>query len=406
MATFLRPLLVAMEKVNNLNGKYLKLTFEEQKELGIVGRFKVYNWTFEMICLGILGLIFAFYKVGMLINENRAKRMFSSISDFCKDELKFARVGFNSKDGSKLLYIEERGKTWFSTFATGRSAVESLSVKTHMLSRSNPIAMITEYLLNFFFPSLAVQDIGEYCEVVIKPSGVFVSTETAKVNENSGEVLNNFKFITSVVNKAAMNELRRENYYLSLTRTSESAKLPIEYVYMSELNQLNEFFHHYASPNFNETLKNASQLVKFIGFTDLPTTKPLTDKLWVANQQPRVVIRTSIPASQQDLKIFNEVLYSVVELIDNFTRDLQQKSPSVFITHDILKKSNQLRVQELAKIIKAAKQVEREMAQEKKQEAEKEKRRQMKASGEQEKYDQRMKEKRERRQKNRQKTRM
>lgn len=406
MSSFLRPVLVAMEKVNNLNEKYQSLTFEQQKELSILGRLKFYNWTFELICLGIMALIFAFYKGGVMINESRAKRMFGSINDLCKDELQFARVGFNSKNGSKLPYIEERGNTWFSTFATGRSAIASLGVRVHMLSRSNPIAMIVEKALSFFFPSLTVHEVDEYCEVSIKPNGIYVNSETSKPNENSAEVLNSFKFITSIVNKSSMNDLRRDNYYLSLTRTSESSKLPIEYVYMSEINQLNDFFQHYSKPGFNETLKASNKFLKFISFTDLPNTKPLTDKLWTAKQQPRAIIRTSIPTGQQDLKLLNEIISSVVEIIDSFTHDLVQKTPSVFISNDILKKSIQLRNQELAKIVKAMKQVEREMAQEKKQEAEKEKRRQLKATGEQEKYDQKMKEKRERRQRNKQKVRM
>lgn len=406
MSAILKPLLKGMEKINVLNGKYLSLTFEEQKNMSIWERVKVYNWTFELVALSILGLVFLFYKAGVMINESRAKRLFDSLNDFLKDDLQFARVGFSSKDAPKVSYIEEAQKTWFTSFATGRSAIASLSVRVHMYSRSNPVAMVMEKLLALAFPSAVIQDVAEYCEIVVKPSGVYVSNETAKPNGNADEVLNNFKFVTSIVNKSQMNEVRRDNYYFSLTRTSESDKLPIEYVFMSEINQLNDFTLHYAGAKLKEKLKNASNILHFISFTDLPVMKPLTDKLWNSTQQPRAVIHFSIPTSKEDVKNMQEIISSVVEVFDEFTKELVQKSPNVFVTNDVLKKSVQLRAQELAKIVKTMKQVEREMAQEKKQEAEKEKRRNLKASGEQEKFDQKMKEKRERRMRNKQKVRM
>lgn len=406
MSAILKPLLKGMEKINALNEKYLSLTFEEQKNMSIWERVKVYNWTFELVALSILGLVFLFYKAGVMINESRAKRLFDSLNDFLKDDLQFARVGFSSKDAPKVSYIEEAQKTWFTSFATGRSAIASLSVRVHMYSRSNPVAMVMEKLLAFAFPSAVIQDVAEYCEIVVRPSGVYVSNETAKPNLNADEVLNNFKFVTSIVNKSQMNEVRRDNYYFSLTRTSESDKLPIEYVFMSEINQLNDFTLHYAGAKLKQKLKNASKILHFISFTDLPVIKPLTDKLWNSTQQPRAVIHFSIPTSKEDLKNLQEIISSVVEIFDEFTKELVQKSPNVFVTNDVLKKSVQLRTQELAKIVKTMKQVEREMAQEKKQEAEKEKRRNLKASGEQEKFDQKMKEKRERRMRNKQKVRM
>lgn len=406
MSAILQPVVKLTEKVTALNEKYLSLTFEEQKEMSFVQRLKVYNWTFELFCLFMIGMIFVAYKYGVFINESRAKRIFKSLNAFLQDDLQFSRVGFSKGDGSKIPYVEERQKTWFSTFATGRSAIESLSVRVHMYSRSNPVAMAIEGMLRFAFPSMVVQDVAEHCEVVIRPSGVFVSNETSKPNADAKEIANRFKFISAVVNKSAMNELRRDNYYLSLTRTTESENLPLEYVFMSETNQLNGFFPHYTDANFQGLLKKAGKFLQCINFTDLPTTKPLTDKLWESAQQPRAVIRTEVPTSDKDLALLKELISSVVEIFDAVTREMVQKSPQAFITNEVLRKSSHLRTQELAKVVKAMQQVEREMAQEKKQEAEKERRRQLKATGAQEKVDQKMKEKRERRQKNKQKVRM
>lgn len=405
MSGLLAPMIKLSALVNSFNDEYISKSYEELKQMTLLQRLTLYNWTFEIGAVFVIVMVFAFYKLGLYYNTRITDRLFLQLNDYLKNDQQFARVGFANKDGSKLQYLEEKQKTWFTTFATGRSAIESLCVRTHMYERSNPAAMLMERLLGAFFPSLAVRDLEEFCEIVVKPNGIYVANETARPNANASEILNNFKFVTSVVHKSSMNEVRRDNYHLSLTRTSESAKLPVEYVYMSEMNQLNEFIGHYV-PNFLEVLKEASQILQCISFTDLPTEKPLTDKKWNANLLPRAVIRTSVPSNEAQLKALKNVISLVIAVYDNFTKDLVHKNPNVFITNDLLKKTSQLRSQELAKIVKTMKQVEREMALEKKQEAEKEKRRLLKQSGENENFDQKKRDRKERRAKNRQKVRM
>lgn len=405
MSGLLAPVVKLSALVNSFNDEYMSRSYEELKQMTLLQRVTLYNWTFEIGAIVVIALVFAFYRLGLYYNTRITDGLFLQLNDYLKNDQQFARVGFANKDGSKLQYLAEQQKTWFTTFATGRSAIESLCVRTHMYERGNPAAMFMERLLGTFFPSLTVRDLGEFCEIVVKPNGIHVANETAKPNANASDILNSFKFVTSVVHKSSMNEVRRDNYYLSLTRTSESAKLPMEYVYMSEMNQLNEFIAHYA-PNFLQVLKEASSILHSISFTDLPTEKPLTDKKWNANLLPRAVIRTSVPSNDAQLKALKDVIGLVIGVYDNFTKDLVQKNPHVFITNDLLKKTSQLRSQELAKIVKTMKQVEREMALEKKQEAEKEKRRLLKQSGENEKFDQKKRDRRERRARNKQKVRM
>ncbi|CAR27877.1 ZYRO0D08668p [Zygosaccharomyces rouxii] len=405
MSGLLAPVLKLSELVNSFNDEYVSTPYEELKQMTILQRLSRYNWTFEIGGILVIAIVFALYKLGLYYNTRMTDGLFTQLNDYFKNDQQFARVGFANKDGSKLQYLDEQQKTWFTTFATGRSAVESICVRAHLYGRSNPAAMLMERLLGTFFPSMTVKDLDEYCEIVVKPNGIYVANETAKPNANVSDILNNFKFVTSVVHKSSMNEVRRDNYYLSLTRTTESAKLPVEYVYMSEMNQLNEFISHYA-PNFFQVLREASSILHCISFTDLPTEKPLTEKKWNANLLPRAVIRTSIPSNKAQFKALKDVIGSVIAVYDNFTKDLVQKNPHVFITNDLLKKTSQLRSQELAKIVKTMKQVEREMALEKKHEAEKEQRRLLKQSGDAEKFDQKKRDRRERRAKNKQKVRM
>lgn len=396
----------AAGSLNELNAKYNAIPFEEQKAMTFLERVKVYNWTIELYGTALLIAIVVAYMIGTSLNTSRADKLFKSLHQGLKNDLKFARVGVASRGSSKL-YLDQHLHTWFTSFATGRSAIESVAIKVHLLSRNNPISIIIEYLVNTFIPALALNTVKDYIEIEIKPNGVHVGSESANVNADAKQlVAKNFNFIASIVNKNIMTDSRDNNYFLSLTHVTENDKLPVEYVYMSELNQLNDFFLKYAKGNFiNEILKKSTDLLQFISFTDLPAAKPLDEKNWNATIEPRCVILTNIPSNKTELELLNQVIAGCVEIYDNYTRDLVQKTGNVVVTNDMLKKATQLRAQELQKIIKAAKEVELENSKESKKEAERERRRELKKSGELEKIDKKMKEKRERRQKNKQRTR-
>lgn len=396
------PLLRAMERVNLLNAPYQSLTFEEQKAMTIWQRVKFYNWSFELCALFILFLVYAFYKFGNSINSKRGNRIFQSFHSYLANDLKFSRVGFNINNSK--IFTAEHQNTWFSSFATGRSAIKSVNLNIHLVARSNPFSMCLEYLLGFFFASLKSKQLEEFVEIIIKPNGIYVANESAHANNNAQEVLSKFKFVTSIVNKEFMNKARAENYFLSIAHTSENHKLPNNYVYMSDVNQLSGFMLHYSKPF--ELLSQAGNLLKFISFTDLPVDAPRDDKEWEASLEPRAIIRCAVPQNDNELNLLNQIIALAVEIYDGCTQDLVQKSPNTFITNDILKRTTNLRQQELNKIKKFMKENELELAKEKKTESEKAKRRQLKASGEQGKVDQKMKEKRERRLRNKQRTRI
>ncbi|KAL2710262.1 hypothetical protein KLU848_1057 [Kluyveromyces marxianus] len=397
-----------IDYVNDLNKGFFQLSFEEQQELGIWGRIKYYNWNFEFAMLGIMVILFLISYYGKTLNNKYADKIFVTLNKFLLTELSFAKVGF-SASGKKLPYVEEQNNTWFTTFATGRSTIESVIIKAHLKPRHNPLALMTQVALANTFPSLVESDVNEFISVTITPNGQFVATEDAKVSPNAAETLSKFKFITSVVNKSVMTKARDSNYFLSLTHTSESDAVPLEYVFMSESNKLNGFIPHYTDSEFGELLTKCSKFLQFIAFTDLPEEKPITDKLWDANQSPRCIIKTALITSDKDIELLKELISKVVEIFDTVTKEIQTKSTNTFVTADILKKSIQLRKEELAKIIKVMKQVEREMIQEKKLEEEKQKRKNLRnqhSEKELDKIEQKKREKRERRMKNKQKVKM
>ncbi|CCF60315.1 hypothetical protein KAFR_0J02510 [Kazachstania africana CBS 2517] len=406
LSNIVEPMFRFAERIGNMNADYFNLTYEEQKAMSFFERVRAYNWQFEAFAVGMMVLIFVSFKYGTMTNSSRASKLFGSIHEFLRNDLNFARVGFAT--ATRKTYLDAHLQTWFTSFATGRSTIESVAIKCHLLGRHNPLAILAEHIIRLCFPTLQYGDeLNDYVEISIKPNGVYVANENANVNGNAKEVLSNFKFITSIVNKSFMTKVRRDNFFLSLTYASENEKLPKEYAYMSEINQLNDFIPGYISKGkLTEVLAKSTNLLQFISFTDLPSEKPVDEQQWNANIEPRCVIRANVPTNSKDLKTLNDIIAIAVEIYDNFTRDLVQKKASTLVTSDILRKNINFRNQELQKIIKSAKDAELEIIKEQQREIEKEKKRELRKTGQQANIDQKMKEKRERRARNKQKTRM
>ncbi|AMD21466.1 HER187Wp [Eremothecium sinecaudum] len=401
MSGILGPLSRGLDAITALNDHYYKLSIDEQKAMSLMQRIQYYNWTFETICVLIFASIYLVFEFGVKYNTKRADKLFEALNWFFLDGLKFARAGFSHKDGSKTRYVKEQNGRWFTTFATGRSSIESIVVKAHYFAWFNPLAMIMERVLAQFFPKLVERDAGEHVKVVIRPNGTWCKDENSPVS--AMDDMSKFKFITSIVHKSHMTISREKNYFLSLTHTAESDLLPREYVFMSENNQLNQFFSVYAGRLLSDVLPKCAHFLQFIAFTDLPEERPVTDKLWESTQSPRCVIHCSSISRDSDIELLKELVSIMVEVYDTVTREIVNKESSVFLTQDLLKRSVQLRKTELAKIIRIMEQVEREMAMEKKAEEERKKRQEQRntlGSDQLSKMDQKMKEKRERRRKN------
>lgn len=402
-----------VEYVNNLNANYTSLSYDEQKAMTIMERVQAYNWNFEICAVSMLLVIVLFYKFGTSVNTGKGKKVMTSINDFLNNELMFAKVGLATPERPGQLYTSERGNTWFSTFATGRSNIASVVANMHLAPLNNPLSLLMEGIIAYLFPALKSQELEDFVEVTIKPNGIYFGSETGELTNDKlkgrKDILSKFKFITAIVNKSVMNQVRDDHYYLSLCATSEHSSLPLQFVYMSEMNQLNGYIANYLSNSktpLKEVLKESAGILKFLAFTDLPSEKPYNEEEWNKfTDDSRIVIRTSVPKSAADLKALNNLISIAVEVYDGYTVELHNKG-FAFITNDMLRKSTTLRNQELQKLIKAAKMQALEEAKEKKLAEEKEKRRQMKGTLEQQKLDQKMKEKRERRQKNKMKVRM
>lgn len=401
------PLSAVLQFMNSINSNYTSIPHEERLAMGFLGRVQAYNWIQEIVLGGIVIFMLCLYKFGTGANLSRGDKLFASVHDFLRNELSFARVGFTAPGSKESIHMDQHLHTWMTSFATGRSGIDCVNVNLHLYPRNNPLTMLLENVIGWYFPILAFDVDNEFCEIIVRPNGVYVGSETANVNANAKEVMNNFKFIASIVNKTVMNQSRHDNYYLSLTHTVDGEDIPDQYVYMSEMNQLNGFFAAYAKKDvLNELLNKATDFLDFISFTDLPGDKPENVSVWNANKLQRCVIRTKVPTNQKELDLLNKIIALVVEMYDNYTRVLVQKNEPSFITTDMLKKATNFRAAEMEKIDKVAKEAALAAEKENQKDAEREKRRNLKKSGELEKLDKKMKEKRERRQRNKQKVRM
>lgn len=119
--------------------------------------------------------------------------------------------------------------TSYATFATGRENIQSLTCDFDLIGRHNLITLAFEYILGFFFSVPAPEDV---IKIEIVPN--------AKI----------LPFVFAIVNKNHMQSAREKNYFLSLTRTADSDKLPSSFVFMTESNELTQLL-------FSEDLSSA-----------------------------------------------------------------------------------------------------------------------------------------------------
>lgn len=305
------------------------------------------------------------FTLGSKRNEYLATSIINSIKPILDDN--FYQVG-TSKD---KLYIKDSAQN-YTSYASGRVNIASLTVKIDLAARQNIFFYLTELIVSTFFESVPAPE--DRVNIIIRPS--------SKINS----------YIFAIVNKEGMNQEREDNYYLSLTKTTESSELPNQFVYMSESAELNA---NLPSEALLKTLSKSGKLLKSLAISDLPSAKPTLVKELASNTE--LLLSLSLKTDSESLKTLNELVEEFIDLADKISK-FELKS-------DQQKKINNIRIQELNKIEKAIKDQQDEELKEKKLEAEKEARRKALENlspEEQDKLDKKQREKRDRRAKNKQ----
>lgn len=213
-----------------------------------------------------------------------------------------------------------------------------------------------------------------------------------KIKPFPNDKINNFIF--AIVNKEGMSETRYDNYYLSLTKTTESETLPREFVFMTEATELNE---RLLSDELKQVLSKSGKILKYLAITDLPQIRPTTEAEF--KSAPHLVLKLKLGSDKASIETSRELIDQLIKFADLLTK--------FSLKHDSVKRINGVRSVEQGKIKKAIDEQKAEELKEQRLEEERNARRNSKLSPEeQEKLDKKQREKRERRQRNRQKQRM
>lgn len=296
---------------------YTEYTLDELNAMSLWGRIKLQNWRLELITLGFIGGFVLLFSLGDYYNKSLVTKFLQGISPVLKSN--FHQVG-TSED---KLFIKDSSEN-YSSYATGRDNISRIRIDFKLRPRHNLFVWIMEGVASFF--TEAVQKPIDKVDVVIYPSFAYDN------------------FITAIVSKIGMNDYRKFNYFLSLTKTSDSTNLPESFVFMSEAN---EFQEKLLTPKLKDSLDiQAANYIRYIAFTDQATEKPETPEQFSPFR--RVVISLTIPRGQQQFQQVSNTLEAVFEIFDALA------DKSISFKPESLKKIVKARELELAKVLKAA----------------------------------------------------
>lgn len=300
------------------------------------------------------------FNFGAYLNHLKVTKFLNAIKPTLEEN--FAQVGVKKdqlalKDSAQL----------FTSYATGRLNIDGFYARFSLIARQNIVVHVVEWALGTFTESIPVPT--DEVEITVKLS------DAEKLN----------KYIFALVNKDGMSKARENNYYLSLTKTTESSAIPHQYVFMSESAELND---NLVSEELKQALKESDSFLKYIAITDLPSEKPLSEEEFIS--VPKIKMVLSLKTDSKSLASANALVREVIVLADKIFK-FQLKA-------DQQKKINNVRINELNKIKKAIADAKAEELREMKLEAERKARRESTLSPEeQDKLDQKKKEKKERR---------
>ncbi|VVT50043.1 uncharacterized protein SAPINGB_P002572 [Magnusiomyces paraingens] len=334
----------------------------EWVNLSLLGRVLAYDWSKEgYIFASIFAFVFLHY---FFLRRNQAKvaKWVASHRPVLTKEFYQVGVSPNPKDPLVAPY----SPTLYSTYATGRVGIDAVKIEFGLKGRHNPITLSLEYLLDLFFGHKVTDD---YVNVTIVPS----STSAAPIHP----------CVFAVINKEDMKEVREENYYLSITKTSDSPKLPNTFVFMSESAELTD---NLFSTELSDAIKNSSAFLKFFALADLQKESP--KKLEDLVSHPRVILSFRFPKTEAEYTASSVLLQAAIDFVDS----APAKS---FVRPEVAKKIKATRDSETRKIVKALDEAKAEEIAKKKAE---EKRNQRNAiskmsPAEQKKYEQRERDK-------------
>ncbi|KAK6199908.1 uncharacterized protein RJT21DRAFT_5034 [Scheffersomyces amazonensis] len=321
-AMFLTGALAEGEEVKKA---YYQYTYEELNSLTIFQRALLNDWRLEGFTLAFITLFVLLFLAGDIYNKRLVVRLLENLKG--SFEKNFYQYGVNPN----TLYIKDSSEN-YSSYATGRVNIAKVNILFKLKPRHNSFVWILETILSFF--TVSVPYPTDRVDFVITPS-------------SDAEYDN---FIAAIVSKIGMNDYRKLNYFLSLTKTSDSPNLPQSFVYMSEAN---EFQEKITTPDLKKalTLESAS-FIRYLAVTDQPAEHP--ESLHEMTPRRKIILSTDVTSNVEQIKQIGRVLEALFQLVDKLAaKEISFKAEAV-------KKVVKTRDLEIAKLQKIEEEIKQE----------------------------------------------
>lgn len=174
--------------------------------------------------------------------------------------------------------LKEKSAQEFITYATGRQNVAFVDVKLSLFKRYNPMTLIFEWALSFFFDSMRppVERMEATAYAFDGKEKELVPTRSKQDQENletryRGNQSVYDGFVWAIVNKDSMRYLRDDRYDLSLTSTKDHPTLPVWATVMTESAEITDSL---LTPDLVKAVESAGDAFEYLIVTDQPLDKP------------------------------------------------------------------------------------------------------------------------------------
>lgn len=254
------------------------------------------DWTRELLILLTIGVYVLTHVVGLKFNHRKVSSWVGTHRELLTSQ--FFQVGPDADSLKKagasnnMELVVSDGPTAYSLYATGRENAATFLARIKVLGRQNLLGLAAELGAGFFIDGMAPR---EGIDIVIRP---WQATDIPA-------------FVFAIVNKANMREVRDELYYMSLTKTTDSDKLPVHFTFMTESAEITETMF---SAKLAEAIKGSEKLLRFIAVTDQGDTAPKTAEELVARQ--RIVVSLNFPRNKAEEEASQRIVEAAIGLAD------------------------------------------------------------------------------------------
>lgn len=309
--------------------------------MSLVERLKIHDWRLELFTLFFIFAYAFAHKCGDLYNNSLVTGFLNGVRGAFEEN--FALYGVC--EGK--LFVKDSSEN-YSSYATGRDNIAKVNIDFRLAPRQNCFLWAIESVFSIFMDAVIPPEDRIHIEII--PS------------------IDYEHFITAIVSKLGMDHYRRVNYFLSLTRTSDSKLLPESFVFMSEANEFQEkTFTEKLSSSLNA---NMASYLKFVAFTDQPQEKPEILRDLMPNR--RIVISMKLVNGKKQLEEISRLLDAVFDVVDEIA------SNKITFKPEAARKIIKAREAEIDKIKKIQLQIEQDAANDAKAEQKKKKRQEFK----------------------------